>query len=450
WGIKVELDSVGTLPLGFNRGHWSGKLLAENGMNLHFATPSYTVGTKGVQRGHVLIEPRTEREFSRMKSKLKGAWVLIEGKNRGWPIDWSAKGDAIRDSIKQLNAEIEKKNDEIRSQNWHNRKKKNYKEKELLPMNEEPAIFYKEMVDAGILGIIQASDVPIKAYYDRKNLMRMSFDSLPAIPDIKLDKHQYNKIRQMAEERQYFELEFDIRNHFKMGPLTYHNVIGIIPGTEFPEEYVMMGAHLDAYDVATGGVDDGNGVSAVMEAARLIMKSGIKPKRTILVCLWAGEEFGLLGSESWVKRNNDKMDKISNYFNRDGGPLVATSISVTDSMRADFEIICEGFDTINKDFPFTIEKRNSRELPKEAWGTDSGPFAVQAVPTMSLNLSDHKGYDFSYYEIWHTERDTYDKVIGEYQEHSAIILAATVLGVANLEHLLTREGYYHQPKKQDK
>lgn len=83
WGMEVILDEVGELPVGFNRGPWFGRLLAENGMYLHFATPSYTSGTKGVQRGHVLIEPKTEAEFNRMKGKLNGAWVLISGENRG-------------------------------------------------------------------------------------------------------------------------------------------------------------------------------------------------------------------------------------------------------------------------------------------------------------------------------------------------------------------------------
>ena len=85
WGLEVELQEAGTLPVGFNRGPWFGKLLGENGMELHFVTPSYTAGTKGVQRGHVLQEPLTQSEFDRMKGQLKGAWVLINGKNVGWP-----------------------------------------------------------------------------------------------------------------------------------------------------------------------------------------------------------------------------------------------------------------------------------------------------------------------------------------------------------------------------
>lgn len=88
------------------------------------------------------------------------------------------------------------------------------------------------MVEAGVLGIIQSSSLPIRALYDRKNIDSMSFDRLPTVPDIKLDEHQFKVIEQMTKERQRFELEFDIRNHFKMGPVKYHNVIGIIPGTK--------------------------------------------------------------------------------------------------------------------------------------------------------------------------------------------------------------------------
>lgn len=441
WGMEVDFDEAGEIPVGFNRGPWFGRMLGDESMNLHFATPSYTSGTKGIQRGHVLIEPKTQAEFDRMKGRLHGAWVLISGENDGYPIDFSEQANILRDAIKVENAKIEELNNEIRRENWKNRDT-DIPKKELYALEEEPALFYKEMCDAGILGIIQAAKTPIKAMYDRKNTMDMTFETLPSIPDIKLDEHQYAKIKQMTEERRYFILEFDIRNHFKMGPIKYHNVIGIIRGTEFPDEYVIVGGHLDAYDVATGGVDDGSGVTPSMEAARLIMEAGGKPKRTILVSLWAGEEFGLLGSQSWVDRNADKLDKLSNMINRDGGPTVPVGISVPAAMMEDFEQICAPLNDINPDFPFTISERKGREKPKKAWGTDSGPFAVEGVPTIGFKTADPKGYNFSYREIWHTERDLYNKSIPEYQEHAAICTAVMVYGIANLDHLLDREGYY--------
>lgn len=451
WGLEVWVQEVGELPVGFNRGPWFGKMIGGNGMTLNFTTPSYTVGTKGVQRGHVLMEPRTQSEFDRMKESLKGAWVLIGGKNTGFPIDWSEKGDSIRNAAITENIAIEKKNREAMAHNRNlknmsekDRKKKGMEEKEMLPYKYEPALFYSQMVEAGILGIIQASEVPITTLYDRKNLDKLSFDNLPAVPDIKLDKQQYEIIEEMTKRREYFQLEFDIRNHFRMGPVKYHNVIGVMRGSEYPDEYVLAGGHLDAFDVATGGVDCSNGVSVVMEAARMISEAGGKPKRTILFCLWAGEEFGLLGSRYFVENKTVPLENISNYFNRDGGPLVPTGITVPPAMYDDFVKVCAPLAEAHPDFPFAVNMRQGEPgpLPKKAGGSDHAYFAMNGVPTLGFHLSDAKGYNFSYGEIWHTERDTYNKSIPEYQEHSSTCTAVTLYGLANLDHLLDRSDLY--------
>lgn len=443
WGMQVEMHEAGEVPVGFNRGPWFGRMLAEDGMILHFATPSYTAGTKGVQRGHVMLEPKTQAEFERMKGKLKGAWVLVSGMNSGWPIDYSETGDSIRASIIAENEEIMQKNREIMRAN---RGREEGEREEMLPYKEEPALFYKEMVEAGILGIIQASRVPIRALYDRKNINNgtLTFDNLPKVPDIKLNEHQYRIIEQKAKERQYFQLEFDIRNHWKPGPVKYHNVIGIIPGTKYPDEYIIMGGHLDAFDVATGGVDDGSGITPHMEAARLIMEAGGKPERTIICAIWAAEEFGLLGSKAWVEDNMDNLDHIANYFNRDGGPTVANSLSVPEAMYDDFEKVCAPLNDINPDFPFTLRKSEPRRKPTRAGGSDHAYFAINGVPTISFGTADPKGYDFNYGEIWHTERDLYNMSIPEYQEHTAVVTAVVIYGLANLDHLLSREGYFQE------
>lgn len=129
-------------------------------------------------------------------------------------------------------------------------------------------------------------------------------------------------------------------------------------------------------------------------------------------------------------------------FNRDGGPTVPYKIQVSEAMWDDMEKICDPLFEMNPEYPFSMEKRKPRKKPDRAWGTDSGPFAVKGVPTMTFRTNDPKGYNFSYYEIWHTERDLFNKSIPEYQEQTAIATAIVVLGVANLDHLLDREGYY--------
>ena len=438
WGLDVRLEEAGSVPVGFNRGPWFGRLLSDNGMILHFATPSYTSGTKGVQRGHVVMEPRNDQEFKQIKGILKGAWVLVSGKNEGWPI-----GTLLSDSAR---AEIKKRNNEILAKNMEARRqaRENGGKYEPQPYEESPGLYYKEMCEAGALGFIQSSPVPIRALYDRKmmNDPATNFDNLPELPDIKLDEHQFDIIRQMVEERRTFELEFDIRNHFKLGPIKYHNVIASIRGSEYPDEYVIVSGHLDAYDVATGGIDCGTGIGPMMEAARMIALSGAKPKRTILFIAFAGEEFGLLGAHAWVKAHPDRLPKIANMFNRDGGPEPPVGIAVPQAMYDDFVKICEPIRKIRPDYPFEVTVREPRKRPTRTGGTDASVFAVKGVPTIGFTTEDFKGYNFSYGEIWHTERDLYTKNIPEYQEQTATVTAIVALGVANLDKQLSREGLY--------
>lgn len=443
WGLEVQVIEVGELPVGFNRGPWFGKMLSPDGMTLHFATPSYTSGTKGVQRGHVVMEPKSRADFERMKGKLKGAWVLISGESDGFPVDISEYADTLRSIIIKENDKIGRYNDSVTRVNRANPDKPKVALKEY---KDAPALFYKEMRDAGILGIIQSSTVPIRALYDRKNLKYMDFENLPTCPDIKLNEHQYRIIAQKVKEREYFLLEFDIRNHFKPGPVKYHNVIGIIRGTEFPDEYVMSGGHLDAFDVATGGVDCGTGVAPNLEAARLIMAAGGKPRRSIAFCLWAGEEFGLLGSKHWVESNISNLNKISNYFNRDGGPTIANSITVPAAMYEDFKKATEDLNRINPEFPFKLNLRSGEARPKPttAGGSDHAYFAINGVPTISFGTADPKGYDFNYQEIWHTERDTYNMSIPEYMDHTSAVMAIVYYNLANTDKLLSREDLYKE------
>ncbi len=440
WGIEAHLEEAGEVPVGFNRGPWFGRLIGgDQPMTLHFCTPSHTSGTKGIQRGHVLIEPQSQSEFDRMKHQLKGAWVLVGGINSGWPLPHAAKDDSIRAEQKKEMEEIAKKNNEIRMKNRMNRTNE-----PLLPVKEVPGLFYREMIEAGVLGFVQASEVPIRALYDRPmiNDKSTTFDNLPEVCDIKLDKNQYDVIKRMAQERRDFWLEFDIRNHFKLGPIKYHNVVASIKGTQYPDEYVIISGHLDAFDVATGGVDCGTGIAPMMEAARLIALSGAKPKRTILFVGFAGEEFGLLGAQAFCKTHKNKLSKISNLFNRDGGPTPAVGISVPQAMYDDFVEICKPVKDINPEYPFEVTVAQPRKKPTSMGGTDASVFAMQGVPTFGFREQDFKGYNFNYGEIWHTERDLYTKSIPEYMEHTSVVTAIVALGVANLKHQLSREGMY--------
>lgn len=469
WGLEVEKVKVGELPIGFNRGPWFGRMI--NGEEaLHFTTPSYTAGTHGVERGHVVIEPRTTAEFERMKHTIKGAWVLIGGKNSGHPIDYSPEAEAKRAKIIAQNDSIAAENGKIRGYNYGLRGKRAEIEKKIAastskkeiaklkseleglvekkpaPLVEEPALFYGKLIEAGARGIIQSSPVLITTLSDRKNIYNMTWETLPELPDIKLDERQYRKIYDRVAHREYVELEFDIRNHFFMGPVPYYNVLAYIRGTEHPEEMIISSCHLDCYDVATGGVDCGTGVAPAMEAARLLAAAGAKPRRTIVFALWAAEEFGLLGSKHFVENNPSKLPNIVNVFNRDGGPTVANSWSVPTSWYAPLKAVCEPLENLNPDMPFVLNeaKHYPVERPKTAGGSDHAHFVMNGVPALSFGTGDPLGYNFSYSEIWHTDRDLYNMSIPPYMEHTAVVNAVVFWGLANLQERLPQDAVYNK------
>ena len=121
-----------------------------------------------------------------------------------------------------------------------------------------------------------------------------------------------------------------------MGPVKYHNVVATLRGCEFPDEYIVLGGHFDCFSAATGGVDDGSGFAPAMEAIRLIAAAGGRPKRSIVVILFAAEEIGLVGSQTWLKNHPEIQPRILMMINRDGSPSAITGASVPETWLRGF------------------------------------------------------------------------------------------------------------------
>jgi len=424
WGLEAELDEVGEVPVGFNRGPWFGKMIKPAEKALFFGTPSFTAGTKGVQRGPVVIlkvDPfsipgrnatpeNVEKkraavqeaiaEVNANKSAFKGAWVLIPGENTGFGRDGRRGTPEYADS-------------------------------QLIPP------LTQVMVDAGALGTIQLSKTEPFRMLDG---YAASWEKLPVLPDIKLAENQYNEIKGMVEKGETVELEFDIRNWFKMGPIKYHNVIATLRGTTYPDEYVVIGGHFDCFSGATGGVDDGSGFAPGMEAIRLIKAAGARPKCSIIFMLFAAEENGLVGSQSWLKKHPEIQPKIVMMINRDGSPSAITGASVPETWYADFQRITAPLINLNPKWPFRLERSMPRAHATSAGGTDSSSFEMVSVPTLNFRTQT----DYVYNHAWHTLFDTYSELVPytEHQKHSALITAVVAYGVANLDKPLTHEGVY--------
>lgn len=455
WGVKAELEEIGELPVGYNRGPWFGKMLKPTEKTLRFGTPSFTAGTKGVQRGPVVIlaaDPYTAprpaagappgppgpgndqwrrdavqagiAEIAANKAKFKGAWVLIGGT--------TVTG---RDGRRPMNVPAGTPPE---------------RNPDVLPL------LAKALVDAGALGTIQSSvpTAPVGPNNSEQPLRILdgyasSWDALPQLPDIKLLDSQYKEVKTLVEKNEPVTLEFEIRNWFKMGPIKYHNVVATIPGSTYPDEYVVMGGHFDSFSGGTGAVDDGSGWGPTMEAMRLLAASGARPKRSIIFISFGAEESGLLGSQAWLKKHPELQGKIVLMINRDGDPSAINSATVPSGWYADFERITAPLKTLDARWPFTVRKTLPRARPAGG-STDSASFQQVGVPAMDLGSTsvlkgpDGKEAGYNYNYGWHTLTDVYSELVPytEYQQHSALATAVVVYGVANLDKPLTREGVF--------
>ena len=252
---------------------------------------------------------------------------------------------------------------------------------------------------------------------------------------------QYDELRALVEAGTPVELEFDIRNWFKMGPVRYDNVVAIIPGTTYPDEYVVLGSHFDSFDGSTGAVDAVSGVSPHMEAMRLIAAAGGAPKRSMAIILFAAEEIGLVGSQDWLADHPEVQPNIVAMINRDGSPSAINGAFVPSAWYEDFQRITAPLTDLDSRWPFDLQENHYPGLkPTSPGGSDHSSFAMLGIPILSFRTQS----DYSYRRAWHTLYDIYSELVPytDHQKHSALVTAVVAYGIANLDEPLTRDGVY--------
>ncbi len=217
---------------------------------------------------------------------------------------------------------------------------------------------------------------------------------------------------------------------------TSYNAIAEIPGTDKADEVVMLGGHLDSWHSATGATDNAIGCAVMMEAARILQALGVKPRRTIRVALWGGEEQGLLGSKAYVEQHfgtfeNQKPEfaKFNGYFNVDGGTGRIRGGSIfgppeAASVLAQFLRVWEDLGVYGA----------TAATGRTTGGTDSTSFNAAGLPGIGL------GQDTIEYgsHTWHTNLDTYERIVEEDVKKSAVAIASAVYHVAMREQMLPR------------
>ena len=214
-----------------------------------------------------------------------------------------------------------------------------------------------------------------------------------------------------------------VRAHFSMpnkigGPIEQQNVIGEIRGREKPDEAVILGAHLDSWELGTGALDNGCNAAMVIEAARAIRATGLVPRRTIRFALFTGEEQGMVGSWQYVAAHRAEMDKIRGVIIFDSGIGRVSGYSL--SGRRD---IRDALEEILK--PLNSWDVNRHTLDGDI-GTDNWDFLLDGVPTMVANQE-----EANYLPNYHAASDTLDKVDMRELKINAAIAAVTAWGVAD-------------------
>jgi carboxypeptidase Q len=203
------------------------------------------------------------------------------------------------------------------------------------------------------------------------------------------------------------------------GPIRSSNVVAEIRGSEKPDEFVILGAHLDSWELGTGALDNGCNAALVIDALRAIKASGVKPRRTIRFVLFSGEEQGLIGSHAYAVAHRHELDKAAGVVVYDSGTGKTTGFAV--GGRKD--IIDTARELIQPLAQFDVKDLK----PDMEWGTDHFDFMLEGVPTFVADQ-----VEANYLENYHAISDTYDKVdFAQLKKHVAEA-AAMAIGLANL------------------
>jgi carboxypeptidase Q len=263
-----------------------------------------------------------------------------------------------------------------------------------------------------------------------------SYDVAKAIPTVVMRNEDFGRISRILAGGTPVTLEFDIVNRIYPEGRTSYNVVGELPGTDLREEVVMLGGHLDSWHAATGATDNATGVSAMMEAVRILRAVGARPRRTIRIALWSGEEQGLLGSRAYVREHFGTFEqpkpaysKFNGYLNIDSGTGRIRGASVFGPPEAA---------AVLRDIlaPFTDlgVVGAAASSVRRGGGSDHTSFNEAGLPGIGL-AQDPIEYQS---HTWHTNLDTYERVIEDDMKQAAIVAAAAAYQLATRAEMLPR------------
>lgn len=413
WSIPARNEKWGEWR-GWERGITHIDMVAPWTKSLAGTQLAWSPSTKGkTVTGDVVIIPDLADSvaFKNWLPSVKGKFVMISmnqptGRNDD---NWDKFGK--KESIEKM-----KKDRTSLTDAWTERIKKTGKTNTTLPVALE---------EAGAAGIVMS-------YWSRWSGANKIFSArTKKIPTIDLMLEDYGLLYRLTESGKATKIS--VRADSKEnGVVPTFNTVAEIKGAEKPGEYVMLSAHFDSWDGGTGATDNGTGTLVMMEAMRILKKVYPNPKRTIMVGHWGSEEQGLNGSRAFVEDHPEIVANLQALFNQDNGTGRVTTISGQGYLHA-YDYITRWLTKVPREYKEGLET-NFPGSPGGG-GSDFASFVAAGAPGFSLSSL---SWDYGTF-TWHTNLDTYDKIVFDDVRNNAILAAILVYQACEDPNKTSRE-----------
>lgn len=407
--MNVHLESW-TIAHAWTRGTARGRIVSPAEHPLTIASFGWSPGTNGAVRGPIVYAKMQKIEdFEQYKGKLKGAIVIGGEPAHLPPADEPAPNPVLIPYGDPFLLVAPERPDTRRIVSIAEYRRFMQARGEFLKSEGAIAVLVDSGKPDGLLNMTTAGG---RAY------------SIAPVPQAFISSEDYSLIWRLLK-RGRVEAELELANTFSDSPVEVYNTIAEIRGAEKPDEIVVLGAHLDSWDLGTGATDNGTGSMAVLEAARALQKLGVKPKRTIRFALFTGEEQGLNGSRAYVATHQNELANYSAALIHDTGSGRVISISLMQNFQ-DREVM--------EQVVAPLRSLGLLELT-DRWmtGSDHAAFEEAGVPGFFCLQEPAQ-----YFQTHHSQADTFDQAKEADLIEGAQVMAVWAYNVAQLRDLLPR------------
>lgn len=429
WGLSnAQLETWGAFGRGWTIEKFSLEATEPQYINLIAHPKAWTPSTSGLVTGApLLIRVGEETDLEKHRGKLAGAIVML-GEPRDVPAHFEA--DATRYSEEDLRELAQAPEPGAISE----RETRRAEFRQRRAMQDKMNRFFSEEGVAVVLEPSERDYGTIRVH--RTGAFRIGAE--PGVPTLVVSAEQYARLARLLDKSIAVKLAINIQTKFFEDDSLGYNVAAELPGSDkkLKSELVMLGGHLDSWHSGTGATDNAAGCAVAMEAVRILKEIGVKPRRTIRIALWGGEEQGLLGSHGYVKNHfgdrrtmalKPEHASFSAYFNLDNGTGKIRGIYLqgNDAVRPIFEEFLKPFHDLGAT---TVTIRSTG-------GTDHLAFDAVGLPGFQF-IQDPIEYDT---RTHHTNMDVYDHAQESDLMQASVVMASFVYHTANRDEKLPRK-----------